>query len=294
MSHHRSRRATRASIAVPALLLVLAGCASANPEPVSLETVTSPPVSSVGSSPTARPSETGQPSEAAQPSETATGSVESADYEVLTKDTLVPVTLAALEKEPTAHITMEMGTAAGFVTAQGDVRYGGASPAMKMTIQAPGLGLGTLEMRVVDGMVYMSAPPLTPKGSYIEIDPNDPNDPYGRSFAKLPEQMDPRAAYAVFEEGLRKVTYLGQEDGLRHYRLTIDTAAVARMQGTQQVAGMPKKIPYDVWLDDRNRMTRGVMGMGSQTGMDSTYSDWGKPVNIKAPPANLIVELPGR
>lgn len=298
MSHHRSRRPTRASIAVPAVLLVLAGCAPTNPEAVSLDRTVDAPVSSVDSSPTGATSPTGgssptgQPAEAAEPSETATKAVESGGYRVLTKDTLVPVTLAALEKEPTAHMTMEMRTASAVVTAEGDVRYDGPSPAMAMTIEAP--GLGPLEMRVVRGLVYMSLPPVTPVGSYIEIDPKDPNDPYGQSFAALPKQMDPRAAYAVFEEGLRKVTYLGEEDGLHRYRLVIDTAAVARIQGTQLVAGMPKTIPYDVWLDDRNRMTRGVMGMGSQTSMDSTYSDWGKPVNIKAPPANRIVQQPGR
>jgi hypothetical protein len=53
---------------------------------------------------------------------------------------------------------------------------------------------------------------------------------------------------------------------------------------------MPKTIEQEVWLDDRNLIRRMRMKQPNVT-MDITYSQWGEPVDITAPPASQTTDL---
>jgi hypothetical protein len=67
-------------------------------------------------------------------------------------------------KAGSAHMTMTMSGAMS-VTAEGEVSYAKSGPEMRMTMSMAQMGAGKMDMRVVDGIVYMTIPSVTPPGS---------------------------------------------------------------------------------------------------------------------------------
>jgi hypothetical protein len=207
---------------------------------------------------------------------------------------------AAIASHRSAHLRMSMtGTSA--VTATGDVRYAGAGSAMRLTMALPSLGTKNAEVRLVDGIMYVAAPPMTPAGKFVKFDTTDPNSPYAGSFGQLPSQLDPSSSLKVFRYGLRKVRYVGPEtvDGeqLRHYVFRVDMArALARMTpgGGQASAttGKHAMADYQVWLDRDNLMRR-LRLHKSGTSMTMQMSRWGEKVTVTAPPADDLIIPPG-
>ena len=65
--------------------------------------------------------------------------------------------------------------AALFVCVLGS-RYTGDSTAMQMEMTLP---TGRALVRLVDGVMYLAMPGMTPEGKYLKLDTNDPNSPFG-------------------------------------------------------------------------------------------------------------------
>lgn len=206
-------------------------------------------------------------------------------------DELVAAMSAAVLDKRSAHLTMTMEQGGQSMKAEGDVSYAGDTTAMQLAMSAPQLG-GDLELRLVGRTVYLSVPPLTPKGKFLKIDTDDPNSP----FADLGgfTESDPLATFEDFDAGLEEVTYLGEEDvdgeTLHHYVLTVDTKKAAKVQG-QPVPEGPAKVTYDLWIDDADLMRRIEFSEGGG-GMTMQLDKWGEPVTVKAPPASAIVKTP--
>lgn len=209
---------------------------------------------------------------------------------------------AAIAENESAHVTMEINGGGGqSMTGEGDVSYAGDQTAMQMTMQIPQMGSGKMEMRMVDGVMYMAIPQMTPKGKFIRIDTNDPNSPFGDLGGVT--QGDPLATFDAFDAGLEKVEYVGPEDvdgeQMDHYVLTVDAKKAAKAQGQKWQQGMPDTINYDMWIDESDLMRRiefdlgAMMGQPGAGGMVMTMSDWGEPVTVKAPPASAIMKMPG-
>lgn len=201
----------------------------------------------------------------------------------------------------TAHMTMDVSAGtSGKLTAQGDVDYTAQPPDMAMTMTLPTGAGGEMDVRMVDGVMYLSMGQLT-QGKFWKIDPSDPKGPMASmGLDKMMDQMDPAKALELMKGGISKVTYVGAEDGLDHYQLTIDMKKMmAAMGGDLPEAAqsqLPDSVTYDIWLDDQNRFTKMSMDdlpMGGTSGsMTMTVSDWGKDVDIEAPPADQITKMP--
>jgi LppX_LprAFG lipoprotein len=208
---------------------------------------------------------------------------------------------AAIADNESAHVTMQLTGGQAEMSGEGDVSYAGDQTAMQMTMQMPQLGSSQIEMRMVDGVVYMAMPPLTPEGKFVEFDTTDPDSPFGDMGGGL-AQGDPLATFDAFDAGLKDATYVGAEvvDGeqLDHYVLTVDAKKAARAQKQRIQPGMPDTITYDMWIDSDDLMRRIQFDLGSVSagggGMVMTMSDWGQPVTVEAPPASAIVEMPDR
>ncbi len=237
-----------------------------------------------GDEPVAEGSPTVEGASSASPSET---DEQSGGYDA---DELVAAMMAAVADKQTAHLTMVMGGIQG-MRAEGDMSLAGGTNAMQMTVEAPQLG-GTMEVRLVDGVMYLSIPPMTPKGKFIKADPDDPNSPFG-GLGSITEG-DPLSTFESFEAGLQDVKYVGAEtlDGedVDHYVLTVDTQKAAKAQGESAPPG-PKTVTYDLWIDGDDLMRRMEFGSGA-SGMVMSMSDWGKPVTVEAPPASAIMKMP--
>jgi hypothetical protein len=117
---------------------------------------------------------------------------------------------------------------------------------------------------------------------------------------KMMGQLDPAKALEQMQDGISKVTYVGAEDGLDHYELTIDVKKMMESMGgnlpSEVQSQMPDSVTYDLWLDDQNRFTRMSMDDlpmgGTDASMQMTVSDWGKDVTIEAPPADQVTDMP--
>jgi hypothetical protein len=250
------------------------------------------------------PAASGSPAEPDAPAEGEEQEAEKADPEEteapdsgdeLNTQTFLPALRAAATDNQSAHMVMDIDAGPGSLTAEGDIRYG-ENPAMAMTMEGPSFGGNEMEMRVVDGLMYMSLPPMTPPGKFIKVDPSDPNDPMGASMGSLATQMDLETTFASFEAGLRRVELVGAEsvsgEDLDRYQVSVDAAAASEAQGQPAAPGMPETIVYDIWLDDDDLMRKLGFELGGQVSMNATMSQWGEPVTVAVPPANKIVKAP--
>lgn len=280
----RSRTA-RAAAAVPVLLLVLAGCNGDTSEPAASG------ASASGSSAPPSPSDTPTEAEVTQEAQDEPP----AGQGTWDERTLVPAMMAAMADQRTAHFRMTTSGGGADVDAEGEMAFRGKTADMAMTMSGATLGAASMEIRSVDQVVYLSMPPMTPKGKFVEIRPGDTSSP----FAGMTDQMqvDPRDSVRAFEAGLRKVTYLGEEsvrgEDLERYRLTVDFGAVAKAQGIPRTADMPKTVDYLMWLDDRALMRRMELEVMT-VGMVMEMSQWGEPVSIEAPARRDVVAAPGQ
>lgn len=211
----------------------------------------------------------------------------------LDKAGLVKALTVRQMKAGSAHVAMRM-TGATSLKAQGDVAYHGKHPRMRMTMTMAQLGNHKMEMRFVDGILYLNIPTVTPAGKFIRVDPQDKNSPLSKNFGSLSEQMNPLNSFAAMKNGVQKVRYVGHDtvDGTPtdHYVVTVDSAALAKgMKQPQATATLPKQLTYNMWLDQQDllrRMRFRVQGLTTQ--MDATR--WGEPVHVSAPPQSKVVD----
>jgi hypothetical protein len=280
-------RAARAA-AAPVLLLALAGCGAEPAEETAaqkqrevVETGPIPPSMSAEAEAAERALATQTP----EPTGPAAGTWD--------ERTLVPAMMAAMAEQQTSRFTMTTTGGGADVEAEGEMAYRGKTQDMAMTMSGATLGAASMEIRSVDGVVYLSMPPMTPKGKFVEIRPGDASSP----FAGMTDQMqvDPRDSVRAFERGLREVTFEGVEsvhgEDLERYRLTVDFAAVAKAQGLPRTAGMPETVEYDMWLDDEALLRRMEVDLMAVS-MVMTLSGWGEPVTIGAPARRDVVQAP--
>ncbi len=228
------------------------------------------------------------------------GEAESGDLEELDRDALVKAITQNTLDAGSAHLTMSMGGANG-LEAEGDVSYEGAAPAMVMTMTGDSFGAGgSMEMRFVDKVMYLSIPQMTPAGKFIKIDPRDKSNPMAQSMGDLDKQMDPLSSVKAMQAGVKDVTLVGPEtvDGTEtnHYKVAVDTKKMlASMGGDQSAAAgaLPAELVYDMWLDGDDLLRRMDFDFaGASTTM--RMSDYGKRVDVLAPPASKIVTGPGQ
>jgi hypothetical protein len=264
-----TRSRSLAALAAGSLLIAaLAGCGSGDKtEDASAKTSTS---SSPSASATADDAADSGDSGAAAPGER------------LTKDNLVATMVAAMRAKKTAHMTMQIGSSVG---ADADLRYSGTSTDMKMSMD---MGPTKAVVVLVDGVMYMQQ---STGGKYLKI---DKNDPALGSLLDSMTSMGPASSIAAMKGAVDKVEYAGTKtidgDETTHYRVTVDTAAVAStLGGAAAAAGdLPKTVTYDLYVDDEHLMRRVDMTVSKQA-ISMTVSDWGKPVDIQAPPASEIM-----
>lgn len=219
---------------------------------------------------------------------TAGATVGSADFVALFEAGFAALT--------TAHETMtfDLGSV-GTMRGAGDVDYSGSSPAMTFNLSGGPYGGDGMEMRMVDGTMYVQIPGMS-AGKFVEFDLSDPSNPLG----SLGAQLDPREMFSSFEKGIDSVTFVGQEDvdgeTLDHYSVAVDTAALLDSldQSLPPVgASSGDKVTYEIWLDGDHRLHRMTVDMGATGTMEVTLSDWGKQVSVEAPSPDQVTEMPG-
>lgn len=207
---------------------------------------------------------------------------------------------SAMEDGETAHMTMAMTGTPAEVQMEGDVDYTTDPPSMS-AVMSPA-GQAKIQFRLVDDFVYMNMGPLT-QDKFVKAGIDDKNSPLG-DMSGMRESMDPLSSFESFTEGLEKVVLVGDEkvqgEDTQHYRLTLDTAKITALEdvtgqpGGPAKLGLKKKLSYDIWLDDDDRMRQVKIDMGKKLGaLEMNVSKWNEPVKITAPKKNELTQLPG-
>lgn len=226
--------------------------------------------------------------------DSSASSEESAEPEIHDKETLLPALRAAFEDEASSRVQVTMtGGAEISIDGRSVVSEDSADSEMEMSMEVQGQ---QIDMRMVDGLIYISGAPMTEQGKWFEIDPSDAKDPMAEQFAGLAEAGDLNSTFDAFEAGLRDVKHVGAEeiDGepVEHYVLTIDAAAAGEVQGVPMQPGMPEQLEYDLYLTEDDLMRRVEFDLGGVAAViDAT--EWGEEVDVEAPAKSDIVQMPG-
>jgi hypothetical protein len=210
-----------------------------------------------------------------------------------TEDTVIPAMQEALGDETSARVQVHLtGQAELSVDGHMAMTDSFEDGEMELTVEAQGQ---SLDLRMVDGLIYVSGPPATPAGKWVSFDTQDPKDPLAQQFAQLAKSGDLTSTFDAFKAGLEKVEYVGQDeidgDTTGHYVFTVDSAEAAKAQDQPAIPGAPEQLTYDVWLTQDDLMRRVSFDIASVNAVvDAT--EWGEPVDVEAPAKSDIVERP--
>ena len=230
--------------------------------------------------------------------DSAASSAEYSEGEEVDKDEFLADFRDGLEASTTAAITMTMDLGTnGKMTAEGEADYTTEPPSMAMNMELPTMAEGGMEIRLVDGVMYMNMGQMT-NDKFMKLDLSDPSNlPPGMD--QLTEQMDPLAAFEQFGPALTSVTYVGEEDvdgdPAQHFTMVMDTSKIDTFKDLPAGAGVPKELEYDAWFDDEFRFRQLAMEMeagGTPVKMEMQASEWGEDVEIEAPDPDDVVEMP--
>lgn len=210
-----------------------------------------------------------------------------------------PAEFVAMMKSPgeamlsSYTMTMTMKTGGEDVTLEGAVDVSGDSPALDMDMQIP--GAGAMQMRMVDGRLFMAMPGVTPEGKFMEVPPEQLGD-----AATALEEVDITSQMDTWEDAARKVVFVGEEDvdgtTMRRYEVTVDSAAALDSAGmgddAAATSGMSDEFVYNVWLDEDNLMRKLAFEMDGVV-TEMTADNWGEPQEVQLPAEDEIVQGPG-
>jgi hypothetical protein len=166
---------------------------------------------------------------------------------------------------------------------------------------------GDLEVRVVDGVVYVKVGD-GPVGSFLHTDkPWIRFDPGASEFGGLIDPTEagtPQAGLELLQSVSGDVETVGDDTVAGrhtvHYRASIDLAKVANLPGLDHERG---SVPVDVWIDDQDRVvkvqttvapgTLGLPGLGGSLSMTMEITEFGVPVDVTPPPDDQVGDLGG-
>jgi hypothetical protein len=220
------------------------------------------------------------------------------------------------DKSSTAHMEFTGGAAQMQIKGEGDMQLGGENPAIAMDMDAG--STGKMSIVLLDGVLYMKLPAgLTQSDKpWIKIDSKDKSNPMAQALGSITDQMrknaDPRAALEQFKdagtiESSDQVELNGEQT--THYKIKVDVHKLAENQKDatlkkamqQAIDSGLKDFPVELWVNGDDLPVRlsiqmpttdPTSGKAVPVNVQVDYSKWGEPVNIQAPPADQVGELP--
>jgi len=211
--------------------------------------------------------------------------------EELTAEEFAQLYRTALDQETTTHVTISTSGSAG-ISAEGDVDYGSEPVSAALTATLPQLG-GEVELRLVDGALYLRMPMLSDK--FVKVDLDGPGSELGDMVTG---PLDPTALLGLLETSIG-ASYVGSEDvsgeQLDHYTVEVDPGALADSvpQASELAERLPDPVTFDVWFDEAGLFRTMAVDLGASAGtLEIGFSDWGQDVSIEAPASDDVVDMP--
>ncbi|MGH3472042.1 MAG: hypothetical protein ACRDPG_08355 [Nocardioidaceae bacterium] len=221
----------------------------------------------------------------------------------LTKANFAQKLRAAQSSDQSVHVQATFGVGGQHMTMSGDLAMSGMALGDLRADLIMRVAGKSAEMRIVSGDIYLNGGALgmsTSSGKpWVKVNLNDPMNPLGGAYNQMLKELSPSAMTKAFA-AISSLDNVGTEtvDGVTatHYIVTLSTAKALRLLGVDRVGGtslgqltapMPKKLSYDVWVGPSHLMVRMKASIeGSE--MDMHFSDWGKHVTVKTPPASQV------
>jgi len=204
----------------------------------------------------------------------------------------------------------------GRAAVSGEGSFDNAKQAMDVTMNVRGVGTGmptAVELRLLQPAMYVRLEGLPAGGqlpngkSWVKVDLERALKKLGVDFANLGIGQSPTEALAQLR-GSANTQKVGTEtiDGVRttHYRGTVDVQdalgratakerkALRRLLDEAKAHGVDAtSTTHDVWVGDDGLVRRLTEQVGSVGHVTMTFSDYGAPVQIEAPPADETTDL---
>lgn len=218
---------------------------------------------------------------------------------VLTTENLPDIAAAMLAAQ-TYDTTMVTEVAGASMTAQGQARVSDAGTEMTLSMSSPEMA-APLDIRLVGGQMYVNMGELT-GGLFWQLDPTDTSNPLTAGFAGSTGQASAADSLEALVPALVSVEKSGaveEIDGVttQPYDVVVDTSKIAGQSAEQFAAAaeagveVPAQITYTYWVGDDQLPRKLSMDLlGSH--IEMTFSNWGGPVTIEAPPADQVTAAP--
>lgn len=227
-----------------------------------------------------------------------------------------------------ANFDMTIGVGPMKMQGQGALRAEGPNSDMRMSMDVPTQTgqMATVEEVLTDGVMYMKLPgqQAAPGKPWVKMDMRaamQAQQSMGTGMPDSEQITNPLQQLKQYGDAARiDNTKQDKVNGVdtTHYTVTVDTVKAAqsvqdpklKAQAEQAAKAMPT-MAYDVWLDKQNQMSKIRMDMpmpqlppeaanspegkqlqGMKMEMTMNFKDWGKPVQITAPPQEQVAEMP--
>ena len=187
----------------------------------------------------------------------------------------------AIQKAGSAKIHFESGRGGEKFIGDGEVEYGDELAA-RLTMPNPAGGDAKQEMLLIGDTMYMGMGDQYMSMSLDAI--------RGQGVPDLSANLDPKIQKKAFEDALTDFKQSGEPETLdgveaTPYVITLDPKKAPETFGTATTE--PLTFTYFVGPDNLPRK----MVYGDENGdFVATYSDWGEPVDIEAPPADKVMK----
>lgn len=212
--------------------------------------------------------------------------------EDISEKEMAEVLTKSVESLDTAHfdaqISLSMARQKVALNGDGDVQKD--PPAHQATMSLKGDPVsGDFESIFVEDTFYLKGL----KGdSWMEASDEQLNK---LGLSALTAMSNPLSFLDGIEESIKTAQLVGDEKlagtDTKHYRFTVDPKDVGENLGAGNVE-MPSNAKQDIWVDDDGRLHKAVIDLGELGKVEIDLSKHGKPLDIEAPPADLITDMP--
>lgn len=214
----------------------------------------------------------------------------------LSAETFVDTIAKAQLQAKTSHIEMEIDANGQNIKAVGDVQTAETADDAKMSMTMTMPGMGEIEMRMLGGVFYMKMGAMT-GDKFFKLDLQDPDNPLGETFGDMSEQMDPSKSIEALKGAITSLEKDGEPvkiDGVmaQPYKVVVDGSKVKGslnpLEGSTGADSIGE-MSFVFWIGSDNlprKMTSDIQGATVQT----TFTKWGKAIDVKAPDAGQISE----